>query len=301
MSVKVTSKDQVESILSKYDTFLFDCDGVLWLGNTLLPKVMETLNMLRSHNKKVIFVTNNSTKSRQDYVQKFDKFGLKVNKEEIFGSAYASAIYISEILQLPKDKKVWIMGQKGIETELHEVGYETLGGSDPKLNETLDLDDKENCPVYHLDPNVGAVVCGLETNINYHRMAMALQYLQKPEVEFVATNIDSTFPTHGLKMPGAGSCIEAVAFAAGRTPVSCGKPNPGMMDAICKSHKIDRSRSIMVGDRLNTDMKFGRDGGLATLLVLTGIETVENVKKLEEQEQPTYYADKLGDLFELLQ
>ncbi|ODV85742.1 hypothetical protein CANARDRAFT_27836 [[Candida] arabinofermentans NRRL YB-2248] len=302
MSIKVASKDQVDTILTKYDTFLFDCDGVLWLGDHLLPKIIETLNLLRSHNKKVIFVTNNSTKSRENYVSKFENFGLKVSKGEIFSSSFASAVYISTILKLPKDKKIWVLGQSGIEDELKEVGYTTIGGTDPRLNEPLNLNDP-NSMIFNLDPDVGAVIAGLDLNMNYHKMSLTLQYLlQKPELPFIATNIDSTYPSKGLKLAGAGSVIESVAFAAGRQPMcSCGKPNPGMMDAIVAKHAIDRSKTIMVGDRLNTDMKFGRDGGLDTLLVLTGIETMENVEKLATDEQPTYVANKLGDLYEYLQ
>ncbi|KAH3660304.1 hypothetical protein OGAPHI_006890 [Ogataea philodendri] len=301
MSVKIATKTQVETVLDKYDTFLFDCDGVLWLGNHLLPSVVETLTLLRSHGKKVIFVTNNSTKSRADYVHKFEKFGIKASSDEIFSSSYATAVYVDSILKLPKDKKVWVLGGSGIQDELKLVGYESIGGSDPTYNKELDLDDPES-PIYHLDPQVGAVVVGLDTKINYFKSAVTMQYLNNPEIPFLATNIDSTYPHKGLKLPGAGTCVETIACASGRKPLtSCGKPNPSMMDAIVKAHKIDRSRSIMVGDRLNTDMKFGREGGLATLLVLTGIETVQTLNQLEKDVQPTYYSEKLGDLFELLQ
>lgn len=298
MSNKVTSKQQVETIINKYDNFLFDCDGVLWLSNHLLPYVIETLNLLRSHNKKLIFVTNNSTKSRNEYVKKFESFGLTVSKDEIFSSAYATAIYVSNILKLPKDKKVWVLGQNGIEEELKEIGYETLGGTSIKLSEALDISDS-NSPVFNLDPSVGAVVVGLDFNVNYLKLSVTLQYLLKG-LPFVATNIDSTFPSKSTKLPGAGSIVEMVAFAYGKQPdVSCGKPSKGMMDAIIAGHHLDKSRSIMIGDRLNTDMKFGRDNGLDTLLVLSGIETEERVLNLQKDETITWYANKLGDLWEL--
>ncbi|CAH2351341.1 4-nitrophenylphosphatase [[Candida] railenensis] len=306
MSVKISSKEQVESIFDKYEYFLFDCDGVIWLGDHILPKVIETIGLLKSLNKIVIFVTNNSSKSRNDYVSKFEKLGIKgITKEEIFGSSYAAAVYVDKILELPKDKKVWVLGEHGIEQELSELGYTTIGGTDPKLIENGVGFDPESPFLTDLDPEVGCVVAGLGLTLNYLKLSATLQYLLKDNksLPFIATNIDSTFPMKGKLLIGAGSIIETVAFASGRQPDAiCGKPNQAMMDGIKEVNpnlKKNPSRGLMIGDRLNTDMKFGREGGLDTLLVLTGIETESNVLAQEKQVAPTYYADKLGDFYEL--
>lgn len=306
MSVKITEKSQVQNlILDKYDYFLFDCDGVLWLGDHLLPSIGETLEYLKQQNKTVIFVTNNSTKSRTDYLSKFEKMGISnIDKLEIFGSSFASAVYVDKILKLPKDKKVWVLGEEGIEKELQELGYATVGGTDPELvkdgvkfDPNTDLFDK-------LDADVGCVVCGLTFNVNYLKLSLTMQYLLKDNktVPFIATNIDSTFPMKGKLLIGAGSIIETVAYASGRQPDAvCGKPNQSMMNSIkaqLTGLKENPKKGLMIGDRLNTDMKFGRDGGLDTMLVLTGIETEENVKKLTKEDAPTYYIEKMGDVYE---
>lgn len=291
--VKVTTKQQITELLQNYDTFIFDCDGVIWLGDHAIPGAVDSIELFEKLGKQVIFVTNNSTKSRKAYTKKFEKFGLKVKKEQIFGSAYASATYLQQFIKLPHDKKVWVMGEAGVEEELQELGYTSIGGTDPRLNEKFDA---TTTPFLPKDPSVGAVITGLDTKINYHRLAITLQYLQDPNVEFLATNIDSTFPQKGLILPGAGSIIESVAYSSGRQPIACGKPSQNMLDAVVADKKLDRSRSIMVGDRLNTDMKFGNDGGLGTLLVLTGIETEENVL---ESGAPKFYADSLGVISEL--
>lgn len=302
MSIKINTKQQVLSLLDAYDYFLFDCDGVLWLGDHVFPNVPETLQLLKKLKKELIFVTNNSTKSRQDYVGKFTKLGITgIAKEDIFGSSYATAVYIDKILQLPKDKKVWVLGEGGIEKELQELGYTTVGGTDPNLVKdgvNFNPDDEQ---LQNLDPDVGAVVVGLCTTINYLKFGTTLQYLLKKDIPFIATNIDSTFPSKGKLLVGAGSIIKTMEFASGRVPDAvCGKPNQGMLNAI----KADRpdfaahtGRGLMIGDRLNTDMKFGRDGGLDTLLVLTGIETEAGV--FAEEVQPTYYIDKLSDFIEI--
>ena len=121
-SLKISSREQVNEFLSKYDDFLFDCDGVLWSGSRLLPNVIETLNLLRSLGKRLIFVTNNSTKSRKAYIGKFAKFGIVVTEDEIFGSAYSAAVYLKDVIDFPKDKKVLIVGDTGMEEELKNAG-----------------------------------------------------------------------------------------------------------------------------------------------------------------------------------
>ncbi|GEQ68340.1 hypothetical protein JCM33374_g2008 [Metschnikowia sp. JCM 33374] len=306
MSQKISTKDQAQSILDSYDYFLFDCDGVIWLGDHLLPSVAETLALLKQQKKTVIFVTNNSTKARQDYLSKFAKLGIPgIQKSEVFGSSYASAVYVDKILQLPKDKKVWVLGESGIETELAELGYQTVGGTDPALISEGVAFDADHEVLTNLDPDVGAVVAGLTFNLNYLKLSATMQYLLKDNksIPFIATNIDSTFPSKGKLLVGAGSIVETVSYASGRKPDAiCGKPNQSMMESILADNaglKANPKRGLMVGDRLNTDMKFGRDGGLDTLLVLTGIETEEAVGALPSAEAPTYFANKLGDLFEL--
>lgn len=300
--IKIKSKAVAQEFLDSFDTFLFDCDGVLWLGSHLLPSIKETLKLLTDLGKKLIFVTNNSTKSRAAYTKKFAGFGIEVSEDQIFTSGYASAVYVRDFLKLqPGKDKVWVFGESGISEELSLMGYESLGGGDPRLDETFDFKTSPFL-VNGLDPDVHCVVAGLDTKVNYHRLAVSLQYLQKEDsVHFVGTNVDSTFPQKGFIFPGAGSTIASLACSSGRTPVYCGKPNINMLNTIVSAKNLDKSKCCMVGDRLNTDIRFGVEGSLGgTLLVLTGIETEE--RALEEDgdhPQPKYYAEKLGDVYEL--
>lgn len=308
MSEKITTKEQARAIIDNYDYFIFDCDGVLWLGDHLLPHVCETLDLLKKNEKKVLFVTNNSTKSRDAYLKKFSNLGiLGITKDEVFGSSYSSAVYVDKILKLPKDKKIWVLGEEGIEKELQELGYTTIGGTDPSLTEHGVKFDHDHPMLTELDDDVGAVVVGLTFNINYLKLSITMQYLLKnnKSIPFIATNIDSTFPMKGKLLIGAGSIIESVIYASGRQPDAiCGKPNQSMMNSIKADNpglSSNPSRGLMIGDRLNTDMKFGRDGGLDTLLVLSGIETEQSVLNHDAATAPTHYASKLGDLYELLE
>ncbi|AMD19436.1 HBR535Cp [Eremothecium sinecaudum] len=300
LPTKIESREAAEEFMNKYDSFLFDCDGVLWLGNYLLPNIRETLAMLKSRGKKLYFVTNNSTKSRAAYMKKFASFDIPVSQDQIFTSSYAAALYVSGHIGLvPGRDKVWVFGESGIIDELKLMGYDTLGGKDPLLDIPF---DPETSPflVNGLDPDVKCVLAGLDTNVNYHRMSVTLQYLQKPGVAFVATNLDSTLPLKGVILPGAGTTISSLVTASGREPIACGKPNLNMLRSIIDATNLDTSRTCMVGDRLNTDIKFGTDGMLGTLLVLTGIETEENaLNPNSELPRPMYYSKGLSMLYEL--
>lgn len=109
------------------EAFIFDCDGVIWRGDTLIDGVPETLDMLRTMGKKLIFVTNNSTKSRKGYQSKFTNLGLTVAPEEIYSSSFAAAAYLDST-SFPKDKKVYVVGEVGVQEELDLLGIKHLGG-----------------------------------------------------------------------------------------------------------------------------------------------------------------------------
>lgn len=295
---KLTNAKQVELFLEQYDTFLFDCDGVLWLGNHLLPHVNETLELLRSRGKKLVFVTNNSTKSRQAYTKKFAKFGITVTANEIFGSAYSAAVYLDSVVKFAKnEKKVLILGEAGVEEELDSVGIKHVGGTDPSLNRDITEEDIANLKP---DPSIGAVICGLDTKVNYLKIAKGMSQLQDKNTIFVATNIDSTYPTGGKLLPGAGTIVGTLVTCTGRNPVAVGKPSQTMMECIKAQFHFDPARTCMVGDRLNTDIQFGINGGLGTLLVLTGVDKEETILADNAPTVPKYYANKIGDLYEIL-
>ncbi|KIJ28294.1 hypothetical protein M422DRAFT_189909, partial [Sphaerobolus stellatus SS14] len=282
-----------EKLLSSYDTWLFDCDGVLWHGDRLIEGALEVLSYLRSQNKSIIFVTNNATKSRKSYKGKFDKLGVQAHVDEIFGSAYASAVYLSSVVKLPKDKKVYVIGEKGIEEELEEEGFQHLGGTDPEDN-TLAPFKIEN---FKLDPTVGAVLCGLDTSINYTKYCKAYQYLTRNEgCLFVVTNEDSTYPAGPGILPGGGSILAPLVFSLRRNATAIGKPNQTMLDCIQAKHTFDPARTIMVGDRLETDIEFGKKGGLSTLLVLTRITASSDLDNVKPAQTPDFVTQSLGDL-----
>ncbi|RAL12290.1 4-nitrophenylphosphatase [Aspergillus homomorphus CBS 101889] len=289
----------IREFLDKFDVFLFDCDGVLWSGDHLFPGTNETLDLLRSKGKQVVFVTNNSTKSRADYVKKLEGLGIPSSAEEVFSSSYSASIYISRILTLPPNKrKVFIIGETGIEQELRAENIPFLGGTDPAYQRLITPDDYKRIAAGDeslLDPEVGVVLVGLDFHINYLKLALAYHYIRRGAV-FLATNIDSTLPNAGTLFPGAGSMSAPLSMMlGGQMPVSLGKPNQAMMEAIEGRFRFDRARACMVGDRANTDIRFGIEGRLGgTLGVLTGVSSREEF--VEGEVRPAAFVDRLADL-----
>ncbi|KFG86221.1 4-nitrophenylphosphatase [Metarhizium anisopliae] len=291
-------KAAINEFIDKFDTFLFDCDGVLWSGDHVFDRVPETIMMLKARGKRTVFVTNNSTKSREDYLQKISNLHIPCEKEDVFGSSYSAAVYISRILKLPPGKnKVFAIGEAGVEKELAAEGIPCLGGTDPNFRRDMTPKDFQAlADGTALDPEVGVVLCGLDFHINYLKLSTALHYLRRGAI-FLATNTDSTLPMHHSFFMGAGSIMIPLQYASGTKPLELGKPSQAMMDAVEGKFQLDRSKTCMVGDRLNTDIKFGIDGKLGgTLHVLTGVHQKEDWDREDAVAVPAYYADKLSDL-----
>ncbi len=221
-------------------------------------------------------------------------------QDEIFGSAYSAAIYISRILHLPPTHPtVFVLGESGIETELDSEHIPHIGGTDPALNRAITPSDYPAIASgAALDPTVGAVLAGLDFHINYLKLSLAFAYLQRG-ARFLATNTDTTLPSANSFFPGAGSISAPLVAMTGRKPIALGKPSVEMMQAIEGKFRFERKRACMVGDRLDTDIRFGVEGGLGgTLCVLTGV--VKGAEGWEGQGEggvrPGYWVDRLGDL-----
>ena len=199
---------------------------------------------------------------------------------------------------MPADRRtVFVLGEKGIETELDSENVPHIGGTDPSLNRVIEKEDYETIASgASLDPSVGVVLCGLDFHINYLKISLAYHYLRRGAV-FLATNIDTTLPSAKTLFPGAGTCVAPVtAMMGGSKPTSLGKPSQAMMDAIEGKFQFERKRACMVGDRLDTDIRFGIEGGLGgTLCVLTGVTRSSEDWK-DGAIVPSFFIDKLGDL-----
>ncbi len=183
-------------LLDSVDSVLFDCDGVIWRGDQAVPGAPEVINSLKKNGKRVFFVTNNSTKTRQMYAEKLDKLGFDASADEVFGTAYCSAVYLKNVCKL--DGKVYLIGSNAMRQELEDVGIRSVGvGPDPISGVQKDW---VNVP---LDNEVRAVLVGFDEHFSYMKLNRALQYLCNPDCQFVGTNTDTRLPLEGGKaVPG---------------------------------------------------------------------------------------------------
>eukprot|EP00252_Welwitschia_mirabilis_P012792 TRINITY_DN282_c0_g1_i1.p1 TRINITY_DN282_c0_g1~~TRINITY_DN282_c0_g1_i1.p1 ORF type:complete len:411 (+),score=54.76 TRINITY_DN282_c0_g1_i1:121-1353(+) len=282
-----------DSLIDSVQTFIFDCDGVIWKGDVLIEGVPETLDMLRSKGKRLVFVTNNSTKSRKQYAKKFSSLGLTVGEDEIFASSFAASAYLRSINFSP-EKKVYVIGEDGIMKELELARFDYLGGP-ADADKKIEL--KPGFLMEH-DKEVGAVIVGFDRYINYYKIQYAtLCIRENPGCLFIATNCDAvTHLTDAQEWAGGGSMVGALRGSTQRDPTIVGKPSTFMMDYLSKEFQVSKSQICMVGDRLDTDILFGQNGGCKTLLVLSGVTTLPMLQNPRNKIQPDFYTSKISDL-----
>ncbi|XP_072171904.1 glycerol-3-phosphate phosphatase-like [Diadema setosum] len=298
------NRRNIQSFLDSFDCVLFDCDDVIWNQNKPVPGTAEAIRKLRCLGKQVLFVTNNNFLSRDQILRKFQSQGHQVSKEEIFSAGYATAIYLKDVLKL--QGKVYLVGSDGLEAELQACGVPCIGvGPDPYLGEEAEHKWLEE----ELDGDVKAVVVGHDKHFSYVKVFKAASYLSISDVAFVGTNTDESvpIPEKGKTKPGTGAFVRAIEVASCRSATTIGKPSRYLLDCIKEKYDIDPERTLMVGDRHNTDVLFGKRCGMKTMAVFTGVLSKAELTRYrespepEEQEYvPDFFLDSVGDLSSLI-
>ncbi|XP_047027283.1 glycerol-3-phosphate phosphatase-like [Helicoverpa zea] len=294
-SLQDASKDQVQEFLNSFDTVLTDCDGVLWIDNNAIPGAADAMNHFRKLGKKIFYVTNNSTKIRSEFAAKATQLGFIANQDEILSTAFLVAHYLKGI---GFTKKVYLLGSNGIGEELKAVGIRHIGvGPDPVKPDFKNMQPSE------LDPEVGAVVVGFDEHVSYPKFMKAASYLASEECLFIATNTDERFPKGGsIVVPGTGTLVRAVETCSERKALVLGKPHSYVRKYL-ESCGLNPARTLMIGDRCNTDIELGVRCGFQTLLVLSGVTSNKDLEKLRNEKTPPLpdvVLPKLGDLLPLL-
>lgn len=257
-------------------TYVFDLDGVIYRGVELQPRAREVVATLRGQGHSVRFYTNNAANSREDYVSKLESMGIPTPIDEIMTSSYATALYFVE--KNAVGKTVYRVGEQGMDTELTAVGMKVI------------YDQEE--PDAHID----FVVVGLDRDFNYRKLARAQDAILNG-AQFIATNEDATFPMDGGKLlPGGGCMVAAIRTATSTKPYVVGKPKTYAYDKILELTGTPPERSIMVGDRLDTDIMVGNRAGAHTVLVLTGVTSREQGENAMGELKPKRIINTLAEL-----
>ncbi|XP_069784331.1 glycerol-3-phosphate phosphatase [Narcine bancroftii] len=286
-------------VLASVDALLFDCDGVLWKGECPIPGAADLVNRLQESGKRVFFLTNNSSKGRGLYVEKLRRLGFQTRPDHVFGTATCAALYLRQETQLCGS--VYLVGSAALRGELLGHGIACSGaGAGPEPNP---VGGPAHWAAEPLDPAVAAVLVGFDEHFSYLKLCRASRYLRDPACLFLATNTDTLLPLEAGGVPGTGCLVKAVEAASNRTAYVIGKPNDFMFKCIVKEHGIDPDRTIMVGDRLDTDILMGSNCGLRTILALTGVSSLEEIRANQESDSPechklvpTYYVNSVADL-----
>ena len=246
--------------------FICDMDGVIYHGNRLLPGVVEFVQWLNDTRKNFLFLTNSSERSPRELQQKLARMGLEVGEQHFYTSALATAKFISS--QAP-GCSAYVIGAPGLVNALYDAGI------------TMN------------DVNPDYVIVGETHNYNYENIINSVSLVQKG-AKLIGTNSDLTGPTENGIVPACRALISPIEMATGKTAYFVGKPNALMMRTGLKLLGAHAAESVMIGDRMDTDIVAGIESGMDTVLVLSGCTSLEDLKMFPYQ--PKYVFNGVGDI-----
>ncbi|MFV9504279.1 MAG: HAD-IIA family hydrolase [Oscillochloridaceae bacterium umkhey_bin13] len=256
-------------MIPRYDGYIFDLDGTIYLSEIVLPMVAEVLATLRAEGRRVAFLSNNPTKTREQYVERLRSMGLQADLHEVVNSSHVMVEWLRE--HAP-GATLFVCGEAPLIGELQAAGF----------------------PISEQPGAIDFVVASFDRTFTYHKLQVAFDAI-RAGARLVATNPDRFCPVPGGGEPDAAAIIAAIeACTNTRCEVNVGKPSPIMAATVSTMLNLPAERCLMVGDRLMTDIAMGATAGMDTLLVLTGDSTRADLPSAPHQ--PTYVVETLGAL-----
>lgn len=255
--------------------WLLDMDGTVYLGEQLFDVTNLFLRKIEKNGGEYLFLTNNASKNVDAYVKKADRIGMDCHGEGSFlTSAQATALYLKQ--HFP-EKLIYVQGTRSL-----VEGFR-----------------KEGIPVTtEYDENAGVIVVGYDTELNYEKMETTCRMLLKLPVPYIATNLDWVCPTEYGYAPDCGSMCFGYEKATGRYPDVIGKPEPRMIEIAMAMKGVSKEDTVLVGDRLYTDIQAGWNAGIDTVCVLSGEATEADIEAYEKETgvRPTYVLKDVGEI-----
>jgi len=257
--------------LEQKKLFLLDMDGTIYLDNKLFNKSLDFLNYINEMNGKYIFITNNSSKSVDDYIIKLNSLDIKADRSNFLTSTQATVAYL---LNHYNGKRIYALGTQSFKNELKGSG--------------LNITD-----VY--SEGIDCLVVGFDTELSYNKLVDACRLLTDG-VDYIATNLDLLCPTSFGFVPDCGSICHMLNLATGREPMYMGKPNAQIVELALANTRFKKKETIVIGDRLYTDIACGINAGVTTGVVLTGEARLEDIKDTEFK--PDYVFKDIAEILE---
>ena len=260
--------------IQKFKLFLFDMDGTLYLGNRLYDFTLELLATLTATGRKYLFMTNNSSKSVEDYVKKLGKLGITATREDFMTSSQATAFYLHKHHE---GKKLYVCGTESLKEELRMEGFTV----------TDDVQETE------------CIVMGFDTELTFQKLHdVSYLLLTRPDLPYIATNPDYVCPTEFGSVPDCGSVCDMIYNATKKRPIVIGKPSPLMPQMAMEKLGVSKEETCVVGDRIYTDVKSGLNAGITGILVLSGETTWEILN--ESPDKPHLVLQNAGKILSAL-
>ena len=262
-------------ILRSKKLYLFDMDGTLYLGNRLYDFTLELLDTLKKTGRQYLFMTNNSSKSVEDYVRKLGKLGIEATREDFMTSSQATAYYLH---RHHEGKKLYVCGTESLKEEFRMEGFTV----------TTDIDEVE------------CIVMGFDTELTFRKLHdVSYMLLTRPDLPYIATNPDYVCPTEFGSVPDCGSVCDMIYNATKKRPVVIGKPSPLMPELAMEKLGISKEETCVVGDRIYTDVKSGLNAGITGILVLSGETTREILE--ESPDKPHLVLEDASEILTAIQ
>lgn len=251
--------------------FIFDLDGTLYLDGKIFPGVSDMLSQLKSANKHVMFLTNNSSRSTQDYLLKLKNIGIEANYRQMITSTQTAISYIKTHYPM---HTFYVMGTQSMVEEVRSSG----------INVTTEV---------RSFPNMVGVLMGYDNELTYEKLVVVSRLLLS-DIPYIATNPDYVCPVDFGYVPDCGSFAMMLEKASHKMPQFMGKPNPEIIYEALRRFDVNPEDAIMIGDRLYTDIQCGINAGIDTALVLSGESTIETLR--QSSIRPTYVWNTVNDL-----
>ena len=256
--------------LSEKKFFLLDMDGTIYLDNDLFDGTIDFLNEVKAKGGRYLFVTNNSSKSTDAYVKKLEKIGIHATEEDFLTSTDATILYLKQKYQ---GRKFYSFGTESFTSQLRAAGIDV----------TTELCD-----------DIFGIVMGNDNELTFKKLEDACKLLLN-DIVYIATNPDWVCPTAFGYVPDCGSVAEMLKRATGKSPTFIGKPQPEMLLLAMERFGYSKEESVMIGDRVYTDIASGYNAGIDTIFVLSGEGTLKDAENTETK--PTYILENIREVY----